>query len=735
MAKENENAQEGKFGTFKGVFVPSILTIFGVIMYLRTGWVLGNVGLFQTILIVVMSSTITLLTGLSIAASATNMKVKAGGTYYMLSRSFGLETGAAIGVPLYFAQALGVSFYLAGFAESVRFYFPEIPMQVIGVVTLLFLAFIAFKSADLALRAQIFIFITIIGSLISFFLGGEPNEDWVMGETAISKVPFWAVFAVFFPAVTGIEAGVALSGNLRNPGRSLALGTIAAVLVGTIVYIAIPVFLDAYVPADILIKEPLIMTNIAAVGFLIPLGLWMASLSSGLGALLGGPRTLQALARDGVVPSFIGKGEGAADEPRRATIVTFAIALVGILLGDLDEIAKILSMFFLTAYGALNLAAGIEGFIGNPSWRPSIRTPWVLSIAGFGGCIACMFMIAPGATFMAGLLSIFIYSIMRKRNLRGQWSDIRRSLYQTLGTQMIYKLAQGKPDAKSWRPQILLLTGSPKQRWHLVELAHSLVHGEGLISIIVIVVNQDLTEERLGSMEESMRQFATKQGVNCLVEIYSEDDFIQSAKSIVRHYGIGPMSPNTVILGQPTEKPVSDELLSLMLSVYHSKKNLLLVRHSNEGLAAATKTEHKGKRIDVWRSDKDHNSSLMLALAFLLKTSTEWVRTKISIRSIVESKEEEEGVENFLKEFLKKARMKAETVIYHRPDIEGLATGVNAYSQGADLVLVGLKRPDDMSKEAYKTYLQTMIDKTATIPRLLFVLAGEEIDFNEIFEE
>ena len=219
------SSTDGKFGTIKGVFIPSILTIFGVIMYLRVGWVVGNVGLFGTIVIVLMSSSITLLTGLSISASATNMKVGAGGTYYMLSRSFGLETGAAIGVPLFFAQALGVSFYLAGFAEAVQFYFPSVPLQAIGVVTLLVLALLAFKSADLALRAQMIIFLAILASLVSFFLGGEPQEGWVMGDTEIDKVPFWAVFAVFFPAVTGIEAGVALSGNLKNPGRSLALGT------------------------------------------------------------------------------------------------------------------------------------------------------------------------------------------------------------------------------------------------------------------------------------------------------------------------------------------------------------------------------------------------------------------------------------------------------------------------------------------------------------------------------
>ncbi len=204
-ANKKEEVPKG-FGTFKGVYLPSILTIFGVIMYLRLGWVLGNVGLSGTLLIVTIATSITFLTGLSISATATNMKVKGGGAYYMISRSFGVEAGAAVGVPLFFAQAVGVSFYIAGFAESVNNLFPQLSFTTICVSSLFVLTVLAYISADLALKAQMFIFLLIILSLFSFFGGSIPAGGFIIPAVPAVRAPFWGVFAIFFPAVTGIEA-------------------------------------------------------------------------------------------------------------------------------------------------------------------------------------------------------------------------------------------------------------------------------------------------------------------------------------------------------------------------------------------------------------------------------------------------------------------------------------------------------------------------------------------------
>ncbi|MCC5849103.1 MAG: amino acid permease [Verrucomicrobia bacterium] len=431
---KSEKPSGYQFGTFQGVFTPSILTILGVIMFLRFGWVLGNVGLPLTLLIVTMATSITFLTGLSLSATATNMKVGGGGAYYLISRSLGIEVGSAIGVPLFFAQALGIAFYISGFAEALvdvvdvshwveMLPFPITQIRLISVLTLVVLTLLALISADLALKAQLFILGSIVLALVSFFAGTTPVHNYLTPDTEIPmKLGFWVVFAVFFPAVTGIEAGISMSGDLKNPTKSLPKGTIAAVLTGYVVYMTIPIFLS-YVIRDerVLLVRPLIMSDVARWGKFIMVGVWAATLSSALGALLGAPRTLQALAKDKVLPRFIGRGYGTKNDPRMATACSFVVALIAIMLGDLNMIAPVLSMFFLTSYGLINLSAGLEGLIESPTWRPKFKFPWWGSILGAGACLLTMVMIDLGATFTALLLTGGLYFVIKRRQLKAHW--------------------------------------------------------------------------------------------------------------------------------------------------------------------------------------------------------------------------------------------------------------------------------------------------------------------------
>src|SRR6056297_3744543 len=260
---------KGGLGTFGGVFTPSILTILGVIMYLRFGWVVGNVGLIGTLLIVTISTAITFLTALSIASIATDRRVRTGGAYYMISRSLGIETGGAVGIPLYFALALSMALYIIGFAEILGDVFPGLDQRWVGVVSAIMVAGLAIRSADLAIRSQYIVMIVIGLSLLSFFFGSpvEPSQLDLTGSAPDRlTVDFWVVFAVFFPAVTGIEAGVNMSGDLEDSARSIPRGTLAALAVGFVIYMVLPFFLSTRADSATLIEDPLVMRRISLWG-------------------------------------------------------------------------------------------------------------------------------------------------------------------------------------------------------------------------------------------------------------------------------------------------------------------------------------------------------------------------------------------------------------------------------------------------------------------------------------
>jgi len=233
-----------------------------------------------------------------------------------------------------------------------------------------------------------------------------------------------------------------MSGDLKNPSRSLPLGTIAAVVTGYAIYLSIPIFLSRMVPdRAILLTDTMIVQKTARWGSLILLGIWAASLSSAVGCLLAAPRTLQALARDGVLPQILGRGYGRGHDPRLATGIAWAIGGIGLLLGDINLIAPVLTMFYLTAYGLLNLSAGLEELMSNPSWRPVFRVPAVLSLIGFAVCLKMMFMISAGATFIAMAFVAAVYWVMKRRALRARWGDMRVGLLMFGAREVVRRLS------------------------------------------------------------------------------------------------------------------------------------------------------------------------------------------------------------------------------------------------------------------------------------------------------
>ena len=733
------------FGTFKGVYTPSVLTIFGVIMYLRFGWVLGNVGLTGTLLIVTIATSITFFTGLSISAMATNMKVGVGGAYYIISRSLGLEAGVAIGLPLFFARAFGVAFYIAGFTEAVMALLGMDPAtavmtaKLISAGTLILLTALAYISADLALKVQFFIFVAIGASLVSLFMGHPAMADLAVpaGTVIPPKVSFWVVFAVFFPAVTGIEAGLGLSGDLKNPAKALPLGTLAAVVTGYIVYMALPVFLSAKVQnPDILLVDFNIMSSIARWGSLIVLGVIAASLSSALGSLLGAPRMLQALANDRVIPRFIGRGFGKDKaDPRIATAISFAVALGAVLLGDLNLIAPILSMFFLLSYGLLNLSAGLEGLIESPSWRPKFKVHYGISLLGSAACFTVMLMINAGATIIALLITALVFYLVKRRRLNAHWIDMRYGILTLIVRFAIQRLNKLKPDERTWRPNILALSGSPKSRWHLVEMASSLTRHSSELTVASILPVEDWSAEKVRSVEASIRDFIEKREVDAMVKIFPSPDMLTGASALVRAYGYGPLTPNTILLGDTQNRENFADFAELIDLVYRTQRNLIMLRDSNDETAeeaAEADGSEEAETIDVWWGGNPNNIGLMLTLAYQIQRSPSWKQSKLVIKTIVASEEELDAAKTRLDTFIEEQRIPAETEVLIKQRA-GYFDMIRQSSAEAGLVFMGMRPPGEHeSIEDYSHYYGTLIETTKDMPPLAFVLAAEPIEFQQL---
>jgi amino acid transporter len=710
------------------VFTPSILTILGVIMYLRMGWVVGNVGLAGALIIVTLSTSITFLTALSVSAIATDQRVRIGGAYYMVSRSIGLETGGAVGIPLYLAQALSVALYTVGFAESVVAVFPVLDERVVGLVTTVLVAVLAFTSAEAAIRAQYLIMAAIAISLISLAFGRpiENTEVEMWGLTAASSESFWRVFAVFFPAVTGIMAGVNLSGDLKDPGHSLPRGTLAAVGTGFVIYMALPIILASRADAATLVSDNLVMRRMAFWGDAILLGVWGATLSSAVGSILGAPRVLQALARDGVLPrrlSWFGRGSGPTDAPRVGTAVTLGVALAAVYLGNLNFIAPVLTMFFLTTYAAVNLAAGTEEFLGSPSYRPKFKVHWAFSLAGAVGCVAVMLLINAVATVVAVAFVVGIFLWLERREMRAAWGDVRRGIWLALTRAGLSRLS-GSADPKNWRPHILVLSGAPTSRWHLIDLASSFIHNRGLITVSTVLVTNTVSQSRQSSLESTIRDYLLKRGVDSLVRVVSAPDPYTGAERLVSAYGLGPLVPNTILLGASEEAAHRAEFCQLIEGFHEAQRNVVIVNHNRE------RDFGQRRRIDVWWGGLQRNGGLMAILAYLLRTSINWRQAEVTLKMVMPNLEAAESAGRNIEAIIERTRIGARTEVLvagKRPFAEILRES----SGDSDLVFLGIKEPNGNLLDYYERvqgWLQGL-------PTTVLVLAAEDLAFGEVLLE
>ncbi len=696
-----------KFGTFMGVFTPSILTILGVIMYLRFGWMVGNVGLLAALFIVTISTSITFVTSLSVSAVATNMQVGVGGEYFLVSRSLGLEIGGAIGVPLYLARAVSVTLYAFGLAEALRFVWPGVPIQPVAAAIIVIITAIAAKSAALTLKIQLPLMAAVFISIVVMAMGVFKNpHPAILTGAAGPDVTFWIVFAVFFPAVTGFTAGVGLSGDLKNPSRSIPLGSVAAVVVGYIVYMGISVVLAFAAPAEELISNTLIWQKVSIVPFLILPGMFGAILSSAIGSILAGPRVLQALSTDGIMPSKLGKVSPKSGEPLTAIYITGGISLAAVLLGDLNTIAPVVTMFFLTFYTSINLVAGLEMLIGDPSYRPRIRVPWYISFAAAGGSIAVMFLINKVACVVAIAIELIIYFRLRRRAMEAAFGDLRSGLLHTLIKGSLEKLKMFPPKPRNWRPFILLFAGDVRKRVELVRFATWLNQQRGLVTVSHIFKGslEDFDKDLNAIAAESDR-FLLKHGLRTFPETILAPSFVEGVELIVQANGMASLTSNTVMFGWSEKPERLAEFLKIMRRIARLGKSTIICKTGEK----AVHTGRRTRRIDVWWGGRQNNGDMLLLLAHLLSLNPEWRGGKINIKSFARDEEEREKTQDGLARMIPEIRIKAETEVCLFQEGQTISEQIKERSRGAEVVFLGLAVPEVGKEEAYARRLLKLV--------------------------
>lgn len=717
-----EGKAEG-LGTFSGVYLPSVLQMLGVILFMRLGWITGHIGLPKMTLIIMMSSSILFLTGLSMTSIVTNMKVGSGGSYYIISRSLGVEFGSAIGILLTLSQLTTIAVCVSGFALSLQELIPHLSLTFLELCTLAGLAIVALFPVDFALKTQGLIFCVVLAAIISVFMGGGSQiPETVTALPSTTTITFWAAFALFFPATTGIESGMAMSGDLKNPSRSLAIGTMAAVVTAYIAYASLSVFLSFQVPGSLLRSHPMIIYYVSKISLLFILGVWGGTLSSALGSMITAPRTLYSLAKDKILPSFFSKS------PLAPGVLIICLATFLTLFTDMNHLLPILSMVCLMTYGLLNFVAFFESFIQNPSWRPLFKTPMMVSLIGTIACLISMFMINAGWAFIIVMAVIALGFWTTKRKLKGNWDDIRYSIFSFFASTATNKLVHIKKNPRSWRPNILAIIDPELKDSQVINFAHALNQSKGFLTYGATLENA----EKLEVTQTTFEEYFHKRDISCFFHINAHETSTLGTHNIVQNYGLGPLQPNTIILKPPAEN--LGAFCELIKASYELQKNLIIIK--SDPTNSALSIETKDKHIDLWWGGQYHsNFELSLALSHILQSGKMWPEAAITIKTLVKNEAARLHMSKLFEKYHSVLRFKN---LRFKPYIDATTDfygHISEYSTDADLTFLGLRAPlPNEPISNYQSYYNTLMKKTKGIKSVAYVLAGEKLNFQRIFE-
>jgi solute carrier family 12 (sodium/potassium/chloride transporter), member 2 len=664
-----------RFGTFAGVFTPTLLTILGVIMFLRLPWVVGNAGLLGSWIILAVAFGITAATGLSLSSIATNTRLEAGGPYAIIARSLGLEVGGSVGVPLYVSQALAVAMYVFGFREGYHWIFPQHPALLVDVAVFATVFALAWISTTLAFRIQYVVMAVIAVSLVlvlgnvSVYRSGAAINWWGSYpgsvETGFSGSSFWLVFAVFFPAATGVMAGANMSGDLKSPRRSIPVGTLSAIGISVVIYFALTIW-SCYAGASgeltgnytIMIDKSLWAPGVLA-------GLLGATFSSALSSLLGAPRILLALGRDDLIPgaSWISK-VGPDGEPRRALLVTGVIVLAALLLRELNVIAPLITMFFLITYAVINLVTLVESSLGLMSFRPTMKLPRVVPLFGVVGCTFAMFIVNGVFSLVAWGVVIAIYIWIMRRGVNRPVDDVRSGLFVAFAEWAAGRVtALNMETARGWKPNMLVPVSEPTELRGEYRLLVDLVRPEGSIKLLGLASDETVADvtPRIAKLGGAFREG----GVFTTWSVVDTAGYTQGIVTGLQALGSAFFRPNVLALTLSHDVGRDVELGALVRETQRLRAGLALIAMHAQ---AATGREQV---INLWVRSPPATTSvedglklgnMNLGVLLALRLSRAW-KAQLNIIGVVPDAAHVESAERYLRDLRELCRLPERTNI------------------------------------------------------------------------
>lgn len=529
------------------------------------------------------------------------------------------------------------------------------------------------------------------------------KDEYIKGHPADKSVEvfqdvtttFFVLLAIYFPAVTGILTGANMSGDLKNPQKSIPGGTISAQLTTSFVYFSLALVFGAAIDGALLrdkygqsLSGGMIVANLAwPSSWVLLIGSFTSTFGAALQCLCSAPRLLQSIAKDDLIPVLAPFAKVTKNnEPFAGLILTTVIAEMAILLGAMDQIAAVVDFFFLMCYAFVNLICMLHSLLGAPNWRPRFRYyHWSLAMIGAGLCFFIMFSTHWDYALVSCALCLAIYKYVEWKGAKKEWGDGIRGLALTTAQYSLMKIDEKDPHPKNFRPQLLLLLSMPWSKeivdiryLNLIHLASQLKASRGLTIVVAFIRGNPLSVEDRKKAEQvkvrvefDMNQTRLRGFAKTL--LYGENQIAGSVSTLIQSVGMGGLRPNTLLLSWPTEHDNNCDAADSEYQTFTDKLHagvamdmcLLVAKGITEFPVSVVRLTGT---IDVYWIVQD--GGLCILVSYLLKQSKVWRGCKLRVIAIAQEMDNNTKLQNDLQKYVYQLRISAKILVVELADPE-----------------------------------------------------------------